>query len=46
MFSASFTTVVNSSRVRSFLEIAVVRLALMVLTSLSKCPPVHGDLGV
>ena len=36
MFSASFTMVVNSSSVRSFLLIVVARLALIVLTSLSK----------
>ena len=46
MFFASFTTVVNSSRVRSFLEIAVAKLAFIVRTSRSKCHPIQGDLGV
>ena len=36
IFSASRTTVRNSSRVRSFLDIAVARLAFMVRASLSK----------
>ena len=42
MFSASFTTVVNSSSVSSFLEMAVARLALMVRTRRSKCPLSRG----
>ena len=36
MFSALRTTVLNSSRVRSFLDIAVARIAYIVRTSLSK----------
>ena len=44
--SLSFTTVVNSSNVKSFFEIAVARATLMVLTSLSKCPPDKGARGV
>ena len=46
IFSASLTTVLNSSSVRSFLDIAVARLAFIVLTNLSKWPPIQGDLGV
>ena len=46
MLSASFTTVLNSSSVRNFLDIAVARLAFIVLTNLSKWPPIQGDLGV
>ena len=46
MFSASFTAVLNYSSVRNFLDIVVARLAFMVLTNLSKWPPIQGDLGV
>ena len=46
MFSASFTTVLNSSSVRNFLDIAVARLTFIVLTNLSEWPPIQGDLGV
>ena len=46
IFSASFTTVLNSSRVRNFLDIAVAKLAFIVRTSRSKWPPIQGDLGV
>ena len=42
MFSASFTTVLNSSSVRNFLDIAVARLAFIVLTNLSKWLPIQG----
>ena len=42
MFSASLIIVENSSNVRSFLEMVVAKLALIVRTNLSKCPPIHG----